>query len=136
MNADRTILLLEDDLIDEMTIKRALDHLQILNKLIVKENGLEGLTYLKGCDDLPGLIFLDINMPKMDGIEFLGHIKKDERLRSIPVVVLTTSKNQGDKLSTFNFGIAGYMVKPVSYSKFKTMISTIKSYWDLSEYPY
>lgn len=136
MLASKTILLLEDDIVDVMTIKRAIKQLNISNELVVKENGEEGLEYLNTCDDLPGIIFLDINMPKMNGIEFLEKIKPHEKWTQIPIVVLTTSKDQQDKLATFNQGISGYMVKPVDYPQFKDMIETIKNYWNLSEHPY
>lgn len=136
MLANKNILLLEDDVVDVMTIKRAIKQLNITNKLVVKENGEEGLTYLKECEELPGIIFLDINMPKMNGIEFLEAIKPNEEWAQIPIVVLTTSKDQQDKLATFSKGISGYMVKPVDYPQFKDMISTIKDYWNLSEHPY
>jgi len=132
----REILLLEDDLIDVLTIQRAMRQLAISNPLIVKGNGIEGLEYLNSCKGLPGLIFLDINMPKMNGIEFLNELKKNPLFRSIPVIILTTSKDQEDMLSTFNFGISGYMVKPVDYLKFQEMVDIIKKYWDLSEHPY
>jgi CheY-like chemotaxis protein len=136
MLASKSILLLEDDVIDVMTIKRAIKQLNISNNLVVKENGEEGLAYLKECDDLPGIIFLDINMPKMNGIEFLEQIKPNTEWAQIPIVVLTTSKDQQDKLATFSQGISGYMVKPVDYPQFKDMLSTIKDYWNLSEHPY
>jgi CheY-like chemotaxis protein len=136
MLADKSILLLEDDIVDVMTIKRAIKQLNISNELIVKENGEEGLDYLKQCTNLPGLIFLDLNMPKMNGIEFLGAIKPSKEWAQIPIVVLTTSKNDDDKLATFSKGISGYMIKPVDYAQFKDMIETIKKYWNLSEHPY
>ena len=136
MLANKNILLLEDDVVDVMTIKRAIKQLSISNKLLVKENGVEGVEYLENCDALPGIIFLDINMPKMNGIEFLEIIKKNKDWAQIPIVVLTTSKDQQDKFATFSKGISGYMVKPVDYPQFKDMISTIKDYWNLSEHPY
>ena len=74
--------------------------------------------------------------PKMNGIEFLIELKKNPLFRSIPVIILTTSKDQEDMLSTFNFGISGYMVKPLDYLKFQEMVDIIKKYWDLSEHPY
>jgi CheY-like chemotaxis protein len=136
MLASKNILLLEDDLVDVMTIKRAIKQLDISNELVVKENGEEGLEYLTNCKDLPGIIFLDINMPKMNGIEFLEAIKPNPEWAQVPIVVLTTSKDQQDKLATFSKGISGYMVKPVDYAQFKDMIATIKDYWNLSEHPY
>ncbi len=73
---------------------------------------------------------------KMNGIEFLGAIKPNKKWAQIPIVVLTTSKNDEDKLATFSKGISGYMIKPVDYAQFKDMIETIKKYWNLSEHSY
>ena len=136
MLASKKILLLEDDIVDVMTVKRATKQLNIVNELVVKENGEEGLEFLRNTAELPGLIFLDINMPKMNGIEFLQELKKNEEWLQIPIVVLTTSKDQQDKLHTFKLGISGYMIKPISYELFKEMVVTIKNYWNFSEHSY
>jgi CheY-like chemotaxis protein len=136
MLASKKILLLEDDIVDVMTVKRAIKQLNIVNELVVKENGEEGLEFLRNTAELPGLIFLDINMPKMNGIEFLQELKKNEEWLQIPIVVLTTSKDEQDKLHTFKLGISGYMIKPVSYELFKEMVATIKNYWNFSEHSY
>ncbi len=137
MLADKRILLLEDDIVDVMTVKRAIKQLNISNELVVKENGEEGLDFLRtNNEDLPGIILLDINMPKMNGIEFLEEVKKVPEWSQIPVIMLTTSKDQHDKLQSFQLGISGYMIKPVSYDLFKDMVSTIKDYWNFSEHSY
>ncbi len=136
MLASKEILLLEDDIVDVMTIQRALKQLNITNTCIVKTNGEEGLEYLRNCEELPGLIFLDINMPKMNGIEFLKLMKQNDNWSRIPVIVLTTSNDQRDKDETFKFGISGYMIKPVGYDDFKEMLSAIQTYWNISEHPY
>ncbi|MDB4107932.1 response regulator [Bacteroidia bacterium] len=135
MILDKKILLLEDDVVDVMTLKRAMKQLGISNHLEVRENGAEGLEYLLNCDELPGIIFLDINMPKMNGIEFLEIVKRNKDLAKIPIVVLTTSKDQEDRLITFEKGISGYMTKPVDYPQFKDMIAVIMKYWNFSEHP-
>lgn len=132
----KKILLLEDDIVDVMTLKRALKQLNISNELVLKENGEDALSYLGECHDLPGIIFLDINMPKMNGLEFLLELKKNDDWVQIPIVVLTTSKDQQDKLKTFKLGISGYMIKPVSYELFKNMVETIKDFWNFSEHSY
>lgn len=135
-NGELTILLVEDDKIDVMTIKRALNELKILNPLVVCENGLEALNYLKNKDyQLPGIILLDINMPKMNGIEFLQQRALSTELKLIPTVVLTTSKDEQDKVESFNLGVAGYMIKPVDYIQFVEIVKTIHLYWTLSELP-
>ncbi|HOZ50479.1 MAG TPA: response regulator [Chitinophagaceae bacterium] len=135
-NPNRTILIVEDDMVDVMTIKRAVGQLGITNPLHVESNGEEALHYLNAVEELPGLVILDLNMPKMNGTEFLKHIREDDRYKSLPVVVLTTSKEQQDKLNTFNLFISGYMIKPVDFSQFKDMVRTIHHYWELSELPY
>jgi len=135
-NPNRTILIVEDDMVDVMTIKRAVGQLGITNPLHVESNGEEALHYLNAVAELPGLVILDLNMPKMNGTEFLKHIREDDRYKSLPVVVLTTSKEQQDKLNTFNLFISGYMIKPVDFSQFKDMVRTIHHYWELSELPY
>ncbi|MBI9039666.1 MAG: response regulator [Bacteroidales bacterium] len=136
MNAKIKILLVEDDQVDVMTIKRAFKDINITNPIFVCENGLEALDYLHDKQkELPGIILLDLNMPKMNGIEFLQEIKDDKQLKSIPVVVLTTSKEEQDKVESFNLGVAGYMIKPVDYLQFVEIIRTIHLYWTLSELP-
>jgi CheY-like chemotaxis protein len=84
---------------------------------------------------MPCIILLDLNMPVMSGIEFLEIIKADENLRRIPVIVLTTSKEQEDKINSFNFSVAGYMAKPVDYRRFVDVMRSIDVYWSLSELP-
>ncbi len=133
MDTSKTILLLEDDLVDVMTIKRAMKQLNFENPMSVVANGEEGLAFLKNAKELPGLIILDINMPKMNGIEFLQLMKQDEKFRTIPVVILTTSLEQQDKWNSFQLGISGYMVKPVDYDRFKDMMDSLKKYWSFSE---
>ena len=136
MNDKQTILLVEDDEVDIRSVKRALTDIRVTNPLVVTKNGEEALDYLQSeGDKRPGLILLDLNMPKMNGIEFLKILKKDDKLKSISVVVLTTSKEDEDKIAGFHLGCAGYMMKPVDYKKFVEAIRTIQMYWILSESP-
>ena len=108
------ILLVEDDQVDVMTIKEALKDAKITSRLVIVNNGEEAMTFLRNPEnEKPGIILLDLNMPKMNGIEFLQIIKKDDLLKDIPVVVLTISKEDQDKVDSFNLGVAGYMIKPV-----------------------
>lgn len=133
---DRPILLVEDDKIDAMTVRRALKELRVRNPLTVVNNGEEALKYLSKPESIkPCIILLDLNMPKMNGIEFLKTLKKDAEMKRIPVLVLTTSMEEDDKLSTFDLGIAGYMIKPVDYHDFVEIVRTIDLYWTLSEFP-
>lgn len=133
---NKPLLLVEDDRVDVMTITRALKEIHCANPLVHVENGEEALAYLRDpAKEKPCLILLDINMPIMNGIEFLREVKHDDTLRRYPVVVLTTSEEQQDKLSSFNLGVAGYMAKPVSYRLFVEVMRSIELYWSLSELP-
>ena len=133
---NKPILLVEDDDVDTMTVTRALKEIQVTNQVVYRENGEDALNYLQDENtDKPCLILLDLNMPIMNGIEFLKAIKDDEQLRCIPVVVLTTSDEQQDKVNSFNFNVAGYVSKPVDYRQFVEVMRTIDAYWTIGEMP-
>jgi CheY-like chemotaxis protein len=132
----KPILLVEDDRVDMMTFKRTLNDLGVKNEVVHTVNGEEALHYLKNDDnEEPCYIFLDLNMPKMNGIEFLKIVKADKALKRIPVIVLTTSNNEKDIVESFEFGVAGYMVKPADYKEFVEAIRTVNLYWNLSKLP-
>lgn len=136
MRSSKPILLIEDDSADVLIIKKALNELHIQNELIQKDNGKEGLEYLKNShNSLPCIIFLDLNMPRMNGIEFLKIIKNEDNLKQIPVVAITTSQNNEDIAACFKNGIAGYIVKPVDYKKFVKAVRIVDLYWMLSQMP-
>jgi CheY-like chemotaxis protein len=136
MTPQQHILLVEDDDIDAMTVRRILKELGAPNPLNRATDGEIALTMLRsGSDPLPGLILLDLNMPRMNGIEFVAEIKKDPELRLIPVVVLTTSAEQGDRIAAFSNSVAGYMVKPVDYPQFVGILRLIRDYWMTSVTP-
>jgi len=136
MKGKKPILLVEDDTVDTMTVSRALKEIHVSNKLITVSNGKEALEYLRNPDnETPCIILLDLNMPKMNGFEFLHAVKKDDQLKIIPVVILTTSKEEQDKIDSFRLSVAGYMIKPVDYQKFVDVMKTINVYWTLSELP-
>jgi CheY-like chemotaxis protein len=136
MRNSQPILLVEDDKVDVMTVKRALKDLNIKNQLVSTANGEEALEYLNNNgNNKPCIILLDLNMPKMNGIEFLTIVKADEALKKIPVVVLTTSSQQQDIVESFKLSVAGYIVKSVDYAEFTEAISTINMYWTLSKLP-
>jgi CheY-like chemotaxis protein len=133
---NKPILLVEDDQVDKMTVVRALKEIHVTNPLVHRENGEEAINYLHDpASDKPCIILLDLNMPIMNGIEFLKAVKNDDQLRRIPVVVLTTSEEQQDKLNSFNLGVAGYMAKPVDYRQFVEVMRSIDAYWTISEMP-
>jgi CheY-like chemotaxis protein len=136
MRSSKPILLIEDDNVDVMTVERVFRDLKIANQLVSMSNGEQALEYLRtNGNKKPCVILLDLNMPKMNGTEFLKIIKTDEALKKIPVVVLTTSSQQQDVVESFKLGAAGYMVKSVDYGKFAETIRTINLYWTLSELP-
>ena len=136
MQNSKPILLIEDDDVDVMTVNRALQDSKVNNELVSIGNGEEAIQYLKDENTKkPGIILLDLNMPKMDGTEFLKVIKADKALKKIPIIILTTSNSDRDVIETFELGAAGYMVKSVDYEKFVETIRAIDQYWTLSKLP-
>jgi len=134
MRSKRPILLIEDDRVDAMTVKRALRDIHVNNRLEIVKNGEEALMFLRSPGaEMPCLMLLDLNMPRMNGIEFLKLAKQDDKIRRIPVIVITTSSEEQDKLNSFNLGVAGYMIKPIDYPKFVESLKTIDLYWSVSE---
>jgi CheY-like chemotaxis protein len=134
------ILLVEDDQVDVMNVQRAFKKGHITNPLYVAGDGLMALEMLRGRDgNLPivpperRLVLLDLNMPKMNGIEFLQAMRADAKLKHIPVVVLTTSNTDQDRVSAYNLNVAGYLLKPVTFSTFVETMSTLNNYWALCE---
>jgi CheY-like chemotaxis protein len=136
MRSLKPILLLEDDTVDAMTVKRSMNDLKVANTLVRVVNGEEAIKYLQdSANAKPCVILLDLNMPKMNGVEFLKIIKAEHLLRGIPVVVLTTSRADQDKFDCFNNSVAGYIVKPVDYQGFVEAMRVLNLYWTLSELP-
>jgi len=135
------ILLVEDDSVDVMNVQRAFRKNNINNPLHIARNGIEALDMLRGNDGhkklnpLPKIILLDINMPKMNGIELLREIRNDEELRSISVFIMTTSNDDHDKFQAYHMNVAGYIVKPISFEKFVHAVSVLNNYWKLCEQP-
>lgn len=128
------ILLVEDDEVDVMNVKRAFSKNNIKNPLFVAGNGVEALEMLEDkIIPLPKIIILDINMPKMNGIEFLKVLRENERLKNISVFVMTTSNEDSDKIKAYNLNVAGYILKPLSFEKFLVSVSTLNNFWQLCE---
>jgi CheY-like chemotaxis protein len=128
------ILLVEDDEVDVMNVKRAFSKNNIKNELFVAGNGVEALDMLRtAIVPLPRIIILDINMPKMNGIEFLKNLRDDDTLKNISVFVMTTSNEDSDKINAYNLNVAGYILKPLSFEKFITSVATLKNFWSLCE---
>ena len=131
------ILLVEDDQVDVMNVKRAFERNRIANPLFVAGDGIEGLAMLRS-DKIPRdrrLVLLDLNMPRMNGIEFLRELRADESLHGTPVVVLTTSDDERDKINAYNLNVAGYLLKPVTFLNFVETMAALNKYWTLVELP-
>jgi len=133
MQNSLSILLIEDDKIEVMKFNRILSKLEEEHSVVEANNGEEALEILANKDKLPHIILLDLNMPKINGIEFLKILKNDDVLKYIPTVVLTTSNNHKDMLECYKIGIAGYIVKPLKYEDYKDKIKKLLSYWSLNE---
>jgi CheY-like chemotaxis protein len=117
-----------------MNVQRAFKKNNITNPLYIARNGLEALEMLRNkIVPLPQIVILDINMPKMNGIEFLQELRKDEELKAISVFVMTTSNEDSDKMNAYNLNVAGYILKPLSFEKFISSVATLNSYWKLCE---
>jgi len=136
------VLLVEDDEVDIMNVERAFKKANIKNPLYIARNGIEALIMLRGGSEqlleIPHerrLILLDINMPKMSGLEFLQRLRADKDLKLTPVVMLTTSNQDRDMIEAFDLNVAGYLLKPVTFSQFVELVTTLNKYWSSSEMP-
>lgn len=133
MNKSLKILLIEDDAIEVMKFNRIISTLNLNHRIVEASNGEEALAILDKKDRLPDIILLDLNMPKLNGIEFLSILKNDDSLKYIPTIILTTSNNQKDLLECFKIGISGYVIKPLKYEEYITKIEKLLSYWSINE---
>ncbi len=134
LKSDENILLIEDDRVDIMTVQRALEKNQIRNPLHVARTGIEALQLLRGEADLekitPALILLDLNLPKMSGIEFLHQVRNDPALKDLRIIVLTSSNEPKDRDAAFAYDVDDYIVKPHSFGEFSRAIATVLALWD------
>jgi len=131
------ILLVDDDEVDVMTVRRAFAKANIANQLFVATNGIEALELLRA-DSIPPsrrLVLLDLNMPRMNGIEFLREVRGDPALQALTVVVLTTSNEDRDRVDAYQLNVAGYLLKPVTFAAFADVMATLNKYWTLMEMP-
>ena len=134
---DKIILLVEDNPDDELLTLRALKKNGVLNKVVVARDGVEALDYLFGTGSyagrdtgvMPQLILLDLKLPKIDGLEVLRRLRADERTRLLPVVILTSSKEQQDMIDGYGLGANSYVRKPVNFEQFVTAVEQLKLYW-------
>ncbi len=127
------IMLIEDDMIEVMKLNRTISKLGLKHKIIEANNGEEALILLSEKDNLPDIILLDLNMPKINGIEFLNILKNDDSLKYIPTVILTTSNNHKDLLECYKIGVSGYVLKPLKYEAYVDKIEKLLSYWSINE---
>jgi CheY-like chemotaxis protein len=137
MDKTLNILLVEDDEIDIMNVQRAFAKNNIANPLYVARNGVEAFEMLRGnaVPEKNRLILLDLNMPKMNGIEFLKELRNDPALAITSVVVLTTSNEARDRFDAYKLNVAGYLTKPVTFSSFVDLMAALNKYWKLVELP-
>mgnify|MGYP001481412361 CR=1 FL=1 len=139
MNKQLTILHIEDDKVDSMIIKRAIAKLDYPYHVDSAHNGLDALMMLRGMSDIkinkPDIILLDINMPLMNGLEFLKELREDPDLKDIHVCVLTTSEDEEDVKTAYEFNVAGYFVKPLNISDFDDSFMTLNGYWQRNTFP-
>lgn len=137
------ILLVEDNPTDAELTMRALKRKNLINKLVWVKDGAEALDFLfakgtysdRNVDDLPKLILLDLRMPKVDGLEVLHEIKANEKTKRIPVVILTSSKEDRDIVESYKLGVNSYVSKPVEFDEFIDAVSTMGFYWILINKP-
>jgi CheY-like chemotaxis protein len=137
MNQKKSILLVEDNPDDEELTLRALDRNLIANEVVVAHDGEEALDFVFGRGawagrdpaDLPALILLDLNLPKLDGLGVLRQIRADERTRRAPVVILTSSREQQDLLRGYDLGANSYVRKPIEFDEFVEAVRQLGLYW-------
>ena len=136
LNSDETILLIEDDRVDIMTVQRALKKNKVTNPLYIARTGLEALDMLRGEGGVkklsppPALILLDLNLPKMSGIEFLRELRSDNNLKHLRIIILTSSNEPKDQAAAFEYDVDDYIVKPHSFEEFTSAMATILEFWD------
>ena len=133
MSKKLSILFIEDDIVETMKMNRTISKLEANHNIQEAKNGEEALNILENKDNLPDIILLDLNMPKINGIEFLKILKNDGVLKYIPTIVLTTSSNSKDVLECYRIGIAGYIIKPLKYEEYVCKLSKLLAYWSINE---
>ncbi len=137
------VLMAEDNEHDIIATQRAWKKNNIANPLNIVRDGEECLDYIyqRGkyskpeTAPQPGILLLDIRMPKMDGLEVLKHIREDKQFKRLPVIILTTSREEEDRLRSYELGVNAYIVKPVGFENFCQAIKTINLFWELVEFP-
>ncbi len=129
-----SLLLIEDDEIETLKFQKIVSSISEKHKVTIAQNGEEALKLVKNIGQLPNVILLDLNMPKLNGLEFLKILKNSGVLKYIPVVILTTSNYPNDILECYEMGIAGYLMKPLKYQDYKKLIENFITYWSVNEF--
>ena len=136
-----TLLHIEDDSVDKMVVERVLKKMDIISVVHHAENGEDAINKLKGLNGeeklspTPQVILLDINMPKMNGLEFLKELRSDPELKHISVYMVTTSNDESDVAGAYEYNVAGYILKPVDIAHFEGTFKLITDFWRLCEFP-
>jgi CheY-like chemotaxis protein len=130
------ILLVEDDYLDTMIVERTLRKMNVIHRLFIARNGQEALDMLRGkgvekIKPLPSIIMLDINMPKMNGIEFLSELRTDEEFKDIKVFIMTTSDQESDRIASQDLGVSGYILKPMNLTNSSSSKDSFNLFIDL-----
>ena len=133
MKKKLNILLIEDNIIEIMKMKRTISFLELEHNITEAKDAEIALKILQEKSNFPDLILLDLNMPKISGIEFLTILKGNANLRHIPTVILTTSDNQKDIEKCYEIGVSGYVLKPLKYEDYIRKIEIVLSYWSINE---
>jgi CheY-like chemotaxis protein len=133
MSKSLKVLLIEDNIIEIMKMNRTVSLLEAKHEITEAKNAEEALAILETKENLPDIILLDLNMPRINGIEFLSILKNDHELRHIPTIILTTSNNKKDILECYRIGISGYILKPLKYDDYVSKIEITLSYWSINE---
>jgi CheY-like chemotaxis protein len=139
-NSTVTVLLVDDDKVDTMAVRRSFRELNIANPIVATRNGIEALEHLRGENGHqkvppPYLVLLDLNMPRMGGIEFLGELRNDPSLRRTVVFVMTTSEAEEDRIRSYDRNVAGYLLKHRPGQSFRDSIGMLQQYWQTNEFP-
>lgn len=139
----KTILLVEDDPDDQKLIVMGLKDNGVANEIVIADDGQEALDYLFGTGvhaernvaDFPALVILDLHLPRIDGLEVLRRVRADERTKLQPIVILTSSDEEKDRLNSYGLGANGYVRKPVNFNEFRDAVKKLKLYWLLVNIP-
>lgn len=133
MKLELKILLVEDNIIEILKLKRAIENLGMNHEVLEAENGEIALDSIKQEEINPDIVLLDLNMPKMNGLEFLAKVRNDESMRHLPIIILSTSNNNRDLMEAYKLGVSGYILKPLKYDDYVKKIEYTLQYWSNNE---